>query len=57
MNLVSLLFTRILSSSEAKQKAKGGCQRQIKSLMLMHCGNMEKIKAAQAQFGGISSDY
>lgn len=41
------------SSSGAKQKAAGGwgaeergCHRQIKSLLLMHCGDMEETGAA-----------
>lgn len=39
-------FHKVFSSSGAKQNAKGGCQRQIKALMLMHCSNMKKTDAA-----------
>ena len=36
----------VLSSSGAKQNADGGCRRQIKSLLLMQCSDMEKMEAA-----------
>lgn len=44
--LLHLLSTGFFSSSGAKQNAGGGCHRQIKSLLLMHCSDMEKIDAA-----------
>lgn len=40
------VFRQVFSSSGAKQNAGGGCHRQIKSLLLMHCSDMEKIEAA-----------
>lgn len=40
------VFHQVFSSSGAKQNAGGGCHRQIKSLELMLCSDMEKIEAA-----------
>lgn len=41
------VFHQVFSSSGAKQNAGGGgCHRQIKSLLLMHCSDIEKIEAA-----------
>lgn len=64
-HLFHTFLNEVLCSSGAKQKAAGGggggaeergCHRQIKSLQLMHCGDMEETGAAPqtqapAQFG------
>lgn len=57
--LLFLLPTRFFSSSGAKQNAGGGCHRQIKSLLLMQCSDIEKIEAAQApaQFREKASNF